>query len=59
MAKTREHEGHGSFLLGLAAGLVGGLLVLALVWRRGKRLTRQGLYFGAAINLILLLGTCR
>jgi hypothetical protein len=45
----------GSFLLGFAAGLVGGLVVIALVARRGKRDTQRGVYWGFALQVVLII----
>ena len=55
----RKRDGQGSFLLGLVAGSLGGLVVLALVWRRGKPQTLKGLYFGLAVNVALFISALR
>jgi hypothetical protein len=46
----------GSFVLGFVSGLLGGLVVVALVARRGKRETLRGVYwgFGAQVAIVLL-----
>lgn len=45
----------GSFLLGFIAGLLGGLLVVALVLRRGKPDTKVGVYLGFGLHVMVLL----
>jgi len=51
---AEESVSEGSFLLGFLAGLVGGLVVLALVFRRGKPRTRTGVWWGLTVQLLLL-----
>ena len=50
-----EPADQGSFLLGLVAGAIGGIVVLALVLRRGKPDTRTGVWWGVAVQVFVLL----
>jgi hypothetical protein len=50
-----RHADDGSFGWGLLAGLVGGCVVAALVWRRGKVQTRNGVVVGFALQVVILL----
>jgi len=45
----------GSFVLGFVSGLLGGLLVVALVARRGKRETVRGVYWGFGLQVAIVL----
>lgn len=52
---SAEAADQGSFLLGLLAGALGGLVVLALVLRRGKPDTRTGVSVGVAVQVFLFM----
>ena len=57
MSCSMSSESEGSYVLGLVAGLIGGIFVLLFILRRAKPKTRIGLWFGAAVQIILLLVT--
>jgi len=45
----------GSFVLGFVSGLLGGLVVVALMARRGKRETLRGVYWGFGLQVAIVL----
>jgi hypothetical protein len=49
-----DSESEGSFPLGVLAGLIGGILVILLVVRRGRPATRRGVFMGALMQLLFL-----
>ncbi len=51
---SAEETDRGSFLLGVLMGVVGGLLLVALVYRRSKPSTRSGILWGAGLQILVV-----
>lgn len=52
---ARPEASGGSFILGLLAGLIGGVIVFLFVLRSGKPETKRGMYWGLGIGVCLYL----